>query len=209
MAGAVGHSGVCHRAGGVAFATLVRRVDCVTLVDACTGRRLEKGVRRSKVEHGGKRAAASTMLRGDATGDSDDESSSSSRCSPRSAHEKWIPEVYAREIEYEERMVVELMRRSEVRERCCSRGRIQRQEYTDQLTVAQFALNEIMYKPARQVKPTATSEGLVLPPGISENQSFLEYFLFQHERVISLVPPVAAASLRPLLAFNRLVLLRL
>ena len=57
----------------------------------------------------------------------------------------------------------------------------------DKLPVGmQFALNEIMYKPARQVKPTATSEGLVLPPGINENQSFLEYFLYQHERVIDL-----------------------
>lgn len=43
-----------------------------------------------------------------------------------------------------------------------------------------------MYKPAKQVKPTATSEGLVLPPGINENQSFLEYFLYQNERVIFL-----------------------
>lgn len=41
----------------------------------------------------------------------------------------------------------------------------------------------MMYKPAKQVKPTATSEGLVLPPGINENQSFLDFFLFQTERV--------------------------
>jgi hypothetical protein len=40
-----------------------------------------------------------------------------------------------------------------------------------------------MYKPAKQLKPTATSEGLVLPPGINENQSFLEYFMYQNERV--------------------------
>ena len=49
---------------------------------------------------------------------SDDHDASPARRSPRSLQEKWIPEVYAREIEYEERLVVELMRRSEVRDRC-------------------------------------------------------------------------------------------
>ena len=34
--------------------------------------------------------------------------------SPRALREKWMPEVYARELEYEERLVVELMKRSEV-----------------------------------------------------------------------------------------------
>lgn len=66
------------------------------------------------------------------------------------------------------------------------------------LTVSvQFGLNEIMYKPARQVKPTATSEGLVLPPGINENQSFLEYFLYQNERVISLCCSHSASVATP------------
>ena len=55
------------------------------------------------------------MLHGDAKGGSDDDDASPARRSPRSLQEKWIPEVYAREIELEERMVVELMRRSEVR----------------------------------------------------------------------------------------------
>jgi hypothetical protein len=96
--------------------------------------------------------------------------------------EKWIPEVYAREIELEERLVVELMRRSEVRDVFCANG--SSTSSADKASVGiQFGLNEIMYKPARQVKPTATSEGLVLPPGINENQSFLEYFLYQNERV--------------------------
>ena len=43
-----------------------------------------------------------------------------------------------------------------------------------------------MYKAARLVQPTATSEGLSLPPGIDENQSFMEFFLYQTERVSEL-----------------------
>jgi hypothetical protein len=42
---------------------------------------------------------------------SDDDSRSPS---PRALRERWMPEVYVREIEYEERLVVELMKRSEV-----------------------------------------------------------------------------------------------
>jgi hypothetical protein len=55
------------------------------------------------------------MLHGDSKCGSDDDDASPARRSPRSLQEKWIPEVYAREIELEERLVVELMRRSEVR----------------------------------------------------------------------------------------------
>ena len=45
-----------------------------------------------------------------------------------------------------------------------------------------------MYKAAKLVQPTATSEGLSLPPGIDENQSFMEFFLYQTERVSELPP---------------------
>ncbi len=71
-----------------------------------------------RVKHGEDRPAVSKMLHGDSKGSSDDDDTSSTSRSPRSLQEKWIPEVYAREIELEERLVIELMRRSEVREVC-------------------------------------------------------------------------------------------
>ena len=56
-------------------------------------------------------------MRGDTASDDDGDDDAPASPSPRSLREKWMPEVYAREVEYEERLVVELMRRSEVRVR--------------------------------------------------------------------------------------------
>ena len=95
--------------------------------------------------------------------------------------------LYARELQNEDALVVALMRRSEVRRHPPSAAHVQWRALAHQRCCCrQFALNDIMYKAARLVQPTATSEGLSLPPGIDENQSFMEFFLYQTERVSEL-----------------------
>ena len=110
--------------------------------------------------------------------------------SPRLGEQAEYQRLYARELQNEDALVVALMRRSEVRRHAPSAAHVQRRVLAHQRCCCrrhrQFALNDIMYKAARLVQPTATSEGLSLPPGIDENQSFMEFFLYQTERVSEL-----------------------
>ena len=108
--------------------------------------------------------------------------------SPRPGEEAEYQRLYARELQNEDALVVALMRRSEVRRHAPSAAHNPAARVAHQRCCCgrQFALNDIMYKAARLVQPTATSEGLSLPPGIDENQSFMEFFLYQTERVSEL-----------------------
>jgi chorismate mutase/prephenate dehydratase len=67
---------------------------------------------------------------------------------------------------------------------------VRRQElrYEDGLVVAMLARakhahNTILYRPAKSVRPTATTEGLVMPLGIEDDASFLDFFLREFEKV--------------------------
>lgn len=42
---------------------------------------------------------------------------------------------------------------------------------------SRHALNGVLYRPSKDVVPTATTEGLNMPAGIDPHSSFLEHFL--------------------------------
>jgi chorismate mutase len=74
------------------------------------------------------------------------------------------------------------------------RSGIQQQElcYEDRLVAAllersRYAMNEVLYRPAKSVRPTATTEGLDIPLGIDGDASFLDYFLKETEKVQSML----------------------
>ena len=60
-----------------------------------------------------------------------------------------------------------------------------------------YAQNEILYKPADAIRPTATQQGLELPPGIANDASFMEFFLHETEKLRSLMYFYAAAEHQP------------
>jgi monofunctional chorismate mutase len=62
---------------------------------------------------------------------------------------------------------------------------------------SRYALNDIVYKPAQTIRPTATSEGLDLPLGMENNASFLDYFLHETEKLHSMMRRYAAPEHQP------------